>query len=103
MEYHYLLNGKSLTIDEDRCSGCGVCLEVCPHAVFAFRESERGAKRPEIRNRERCMECGACAVNCQRKAIAVNRGVGCAAAIIGSMRKRSKGGATCGCDGVTCC
>ena len=30
------------------------------------------------------MECGACAMNCPAEAISVNRGVGCAAAVLNS-------------------
>ena len=91
MEYNYLMNGKSLAIDTDRCTGCGICGEVCPHKVFAFVPGHA-----EIRNRDHCMECGACALNCPLEAITVNKGVGCAGAIIGSM---FNGGLTsCGCE-----
>lgn len=110
MEYNYLMNGKSLSIDKDRCNGCGICGDVCPHKVFGFVPGHA-----EIRNRNQCMECGACALNCPRGAITVNKGVGCAGAIIGSM---FNGGITsCGCEcsvepkaqskkkkrGATCC
>jgi hypothetical protein len=50
------------------------------------------------------MECGACAMNCPVSAIAVNRGVGCAAAIIGGILRG--GPATCDCGSQTrkdCC
>jgi hypothetical protein len=50
------------------------------------------------------MECGACALNCEFGAIAVNTGVGCAAALINGMI--TGGPPTCGCDntpGSVCC
>ncbi len=82
MKYRYPLNGKSLEINSQKCTGCGICAEVCPHDVFTFAE---GTKKALIAASESCMECGACALNCPFNAVKVNRGVGCAAAIVGSM------------------
>lgn len=96
MKYTYPLNGQSLVLDSERCTGCGRCLDVCPHGVYA-RQS--GLKQVAVVSREQCMECGACALNCPVHAISVNRGVGCAAAIIGSMLGK-KGECSCGTD---CC
>jgi ferredoxin len=73
----YLKNGETLSLDASRCVGCGACVEVCPHAVFAME-----AGKAEIADRVSCMECGACAKNCPTGAITVTAGVGCAAAII---------------------
>jgi ferredoxin len=47
------------------------------------------------------MECGACALNCPSKAIKVNAGVGCAAAIIMSWFTGKE--PSCGCSDVECC
>jgi ferredoxin len=55
-------------------------------------------------DKDLCMECGACALNCEYGAITVNSGVGCAAALINSMV--TGGPPTCGCDstpGGNCC
>jgi ferredoxin len=30
----YLKDVVTLKLDEAKCTGCGACLEVCPHAVF---------------------------------------------------------------------
>jgi NAD-dependent dihydropyrimidine dehydrogenase PreA subunit len=89
---HYLLNGHSLVLDAARCNGCGRCEEVCPHAVFSVVN-----RKTAIVNREECMECGACRVNCATNAIAVSSGVGCAAAIIGAMRRGETGSEACSC------
>ncbi len=61
----------------DRCTGCRVCTEVCPHAVF-----EMNGKKARLARLEDCMECGACSLNCQWEAIYVDSGVGCAYAMI---------------------
>ena len=91
----YPANGGSLELDSNRCTGCGLCLEVCPHAVFSSL-AETPPDPVQIIARGRCMECGACALNCPAKAIRVTVGVGCVAAII---RGKLTGTApSCDCD-----
>lgn len=94
----YLANVATLHYDREKCAGCGRCVEVCPRGVFAMQ-----GKRAEIIDRDLCMECGACAKNCEFGALAVNSGVGCAAAIINSMI--TGGEPSCGCGDSTsgCC
>ena len=88
----YLRNVASLQLHSEKCTGCGTCLEVCPHGVFELRE-----KKAFILDRDSCMECSACAMNCPFGALAVDRGVGCAAALINSMI--TGGEPSCGCSG----
>lgn len=76
----YLKDVVTLRQDAEACTGCGMCLIVCPHQVF---ESHGGKVR--IARRDACMECGACAANCPFDAIRVQKGVGCAAAILMGM------------------
>jgi len=56
---------------------CGICSGVCPHLIL-----EMHGPKAAIRNRDECMECGACALNCPVKAITVDAGVGCASGMI---------------------
>jgi len=76
----YLRNVVTLELNQGKCIGCGMCLEVCPHAVFTLRHGIA-----EIDQRDACMECGACSKNCPVGAIRVQAGVGCAAAVINSV------------------
>ena len=76
----YLKDVVTLQLDENKCTGCGMCLDVCPHEVFRMN-----SKYVTIQNRDACMECGACGQNCPANAISVQSGVGCAAAVINSM------------------
>jgi ferredoxin len=76
-EHRYLKNVVTLNYDPEKCTGCGMCTEVCPHRIF---ELEDGKAR--VRDRDACMECGACAKNCPFSAISVRPGVGCAWAIL---------------------
>jgi NAD-dependent dihydropyrimidine dehydrogenase PreA subunit len=95
----YLANVASLELISEKCTGCGTCIEVCPHNVFSLEN-----KKAVIPDRDRCMECGACAMNCPFGALSVDKGVGCAAALINSMV--TGGEPTCGCsdnkDGGCC-
>jgi ferredoxin len=75
----YLEGVTTLQLDASRCTGCGACTEVCPHAVFVVEEH-----RARILDRDACMECGACVTNCAADALSVDAGVGCASAIINS-------------------
>jgi NAD-dependent dihydropyrimidine dehydrogenase PreA subunit len=68
---------NTLRYDSALCTGCGMCVSVCPHAVFVLD----GAVAV-LSDAEACMECGACKLNCPPGAIAVDSGVGCATAMI---------------------
>jgi NAD-dependent dihydropyrimidine dehydrogenase PreA subunit len=96
----YLADVVTLKYAEEKCTGCGRCVEVCPQGVFEMHD-----KRAAITDRDLCMECGACARNCDFGAIAVNSGVGCASAIINGMI--TGGEPTCGCSEISsgsgCC
>lgn len=75
----YLPGVTTLALDPSRCNGCRMCTTVCPHAVFRV-----DGAMASIANKDACMECGACARNCEAGAITVDAGVGCAAAFISS-------------------
>jgi len=98
-QLRYLSDVVTLTLDGDKCIGCGLCTQVCPHAVFAVEEG-----KARISDRDACMECGACQRNCPAAAISVEAGVGCAAALLRAAVSGKK--ASCGCsdaaDGPCC-
>ena len=91
----YLKNVASLCLLPEKCIGCGMCANVCPHRVFEITDG-----KARIIN-DRCMECGACALNCPTNAIEVHAGVGCAAAIIKGWLTGSE--PSCDCDRSDCC
>jgi NAD-dependent dihydropyrimidine dehydrogenase PreA subunit len=68
---------NTLEYEPALCSGCGMCVEVCPHAVFAMKGRVAVYAHPDA-----CMECGACQRNCPARVIRVESGVGCASAMI---------------------
>ncbi len=87
----YLENAITLSYDATRCNGCALCTQVCPHAVFAMEN-----KRAVLADRGACMECGACARNCEMGAITVRAGVGCAAGVLAGLV--TGGPPDCGCS-----
>ena len=67
-----------IKFNNDLCTGCGVCANVCPQGVIKLNENSKA----EVADYESCMECGACQLNCEYGAIEVTKGTGCLFAII---------------------
>lgn len=64
-------NAGTLSVNREKCIGCGRCIEVCPHNVFHMKE-----KKSEIINKHSCMKCEACKNNCPVSAIDVHADTG---------------------------
>jgi NAD-dependent dihydropyrimidine dehydrogenase PreA subunit len=96
-ELLYLEDVVTLDLNPEKCTGCGMCAIVCPHAVFEIVD-----RKSVIRYKNRCMECGACARNCPDEAISVKSGVGCAAGIINGILRGTEPTCDCG-SGSNCC
>lgn len=92
----YLKNVVTLNLESEKCTGCGMCVNVCPHEVFLIDQG-----KSKIINRDLCMECGACVKNCPIGAIAVNTGVGCATAVINGFLRGTE--PSCDCSQNDCC
>jgi NAD-dependent dihydropyrimidine dehydrogenase PreA subunit len=58
-----------IAIDEDKCTGCGECREVCPKG-FKIWEINKVA---HVSNLEYCHVCTICASKCPEEAIKVIR------------------------------
>lgn len=82
----------TLALNKEKCTGCQRCVQVCPHAVFEMKD-----KKADIVALERCMECGACQLNCADGALSVETGTGCAQAIIRGAITGTE--PSCGCEG----
>ena len=97
VQMQYLRNVVTLNLDAQKCTGCGMCAEVCPHGVFVVEDG-----KARIIDRDACMECGACARNCAPEALSVQAGVGCATAVLNGMLRG--GPPTCDCSADSeCC
>ena len=51
---------------EDKCTGCGACLKLCPQQAI-----QGEAKEPHVINSDKCIRCGICRDACPYGAIAV--------------------------------
>ena len=94
----YLKNTATLQFFPEMCTGCLRCIEVCPRGVYV-----RDDRKIKVRDRDLCIECGACMKNCDYAAVRVNAGVGCAQAIINGLLRGTEPSCDCGAGGSDCC
>ncbi|MBB5349273.1 ferredoxin family protein [Desulfoprunum benzoelyticum] len=60
-----------VTIIEDRCKGCGYCIEFCPTHMLAFsdRFNKKGYHPPQTSRPDDCVNCHYCEIICPEFAI----------------------------------
>jgi NAD-dependent dihydropyrimidine dehydrogenase PreA subunit len=51
-------------VDQEKCSGCGNCVEICPSEVYQMEEDKSNPVHPE-----ECIECWACVAQCPAESI----------------------------------
>lgn len=63
-------------IIDDRCKGCGFCIEFCPQGtlVISDRTNAKGYHPPEVISDDNCVNCGLCALLCPDFAIYIEDG-----------------------------
>ena len=57
-------------VDEEKCTGCGTCLDVCSVSVFEMQDKS-DKKISTVVNNDECIICKACEVQCEPQAITV--------------------------------
>lgn len=66
---------SEVIIDEQRCLGCGYCVQFCPRGCLEKTEdkiSRQGDTQPTLTKPEQCNTCGLCVRMCPHWAIEVN-------------------------------
>ena len=60
-------------IIEERCKGCGFCVEFCPRSVLVMAKhtNAKGYHPPSVTDTAECADCGLCALLCPDFAIYV--------------------------------
>ncbi|MGN1042292.1 MAG: 4Fe-4S binding protein [Christensenellales bacterium] len=65
-----------LTIDKERCKGCGLCVMSCPKGILALSEKDTNKNGYFILTEkapESCIGCANCAIMCPDSVITVER------------------------------
>ena len=65
-----------VTIDQDVCKGCGLCIAVCPKGIIKLSETQlntKGYSPAEITDMDACTGCASCARMCPDVALTVER------------------------------
>ena len=65
-----------ITINDDLCKGCGLCVNACPKNILELEKSRLNAKGYHpVHNvdMDSCIGCAFCAVQCPDSAITVER------------------------------
>lgn len=62
-----------VVIDQERCKGCGFCLEFCPQGALHFSNqlNTKGVHPAELKHPEKCTGCKRCALMCPEVCIEV--------------------------------
>ncbi len=65
-----------LTFNEEKCKGCGLCVDACPKKILAMakdRINQKGFAPAECISPDECIGCAMCATMCPDVVIKVER------------------------------
>jgi len=60
----------NVTVDQEKCTGCGTCVTTCPVGVYEMRQASGSEKSFPV-NADQCIACHACEAACPVSAIEV--------------------------------
>ena len=65
-----------LTIERERCKGCGLCVRACPKQLLELSKTElnsKGYQPAEMKDAAACIGCAACARTCPDVCIRIEK------------------------------
>ena len=65
-----------VTFQQDRCKGCGLCVEACPKKILEIAKdviNKKGHNPARMTNQEACIGCAFCATMCPDCVITVEK------------------------------
>ena len=65
-----------LTIDDERCKGCGLCVHACPKKIMVLSKTKlnsKGYHPAELTDQEACIACASCARTCPDAVITIEK------------------------------
>jgi len=65
-----------VTLDRERCKGCGYCVEFCPRNALVMSEElgPKGYTLAKVEDTNKCLGCGLCEIICPEFAIRLEQG-----------------------------
>lgn len=65
-----------MTIDAQRCKGCGLCVSVCPKKIMVIDKdyiNQKGYHPAANSDIDSCIACGNCAITCPDAVITLEK------------------------------
>ena len=65
-----------VSFNEDRCKGCGLCVDACPKKIIGLSPgvlNKKGFHPARIIDQEKCIACAFCATMCPDVVITVEK------------------------------
>ena len=56
-------------VDEELCTGCQDCVEICPYEAIDMKKGKDSKKLKASINAENCKGCGLCIIGCEQRAL----------------------------------
>lgn len=73
----YLRNRKAkrfaISVDTERCTGCGLCAKRCRRNVLIIEKQEDGKRRAVVAHPSQCSACGHCTEVCRFNALELSK------------------------------
>lgn len=66
----------AIVINQERCKGCGLCIEACPKSIISFTGKSvnaHGYPYVSATNMDNCIGCASCGIICPDGCITVYR------------------------------